>query len=84
MLMLMCYLHRFHLDGEDIFADADSIDAVPRRPEIAFLNVDADSIDSAPRRPGFMNAIQISDDEMDAVSAFLFLYSFVHRENCCM
>lgn len=42
-----------YLDAEDIFADADSIDAaniVPRRPGV-----------------GFLNAIQISDDEMDAV-----------------
>lgn len=54
-----------YLDAEDIFADADSVDAVPRRPGIGYSN--ADSMDAAPRRPGFLNAIQISDDEMDAV-----------------
>lgn len=67
--------HNF-ADAEDIFADADSIDAVPRRAGMAYLNVDADSIESNSRQPGFMNAIQISDDEMDAVCAVV-LFSFV-------
>lgn len=44
------HINEILVDAEDIFADADSIDAVPRRPGV-----------------GFMSAIQISDDEMDAV-----------------
>lgn len=41
-------------DAEDIFADADSIDAVPNRPNVR-------------RSLRYLNSIQISDDEMDAV-----------------
>lgn len=49
---------------------------MPRRAGIAYLNVDADSIDSTQRQPGFLNAIQISDDEMDAVRVVFWLISF--------
>lgn len=72
------FAHYRFIDAEDIFADADSIDAVPPRPGIAYMNVDADSIDSTSRQPGFMNAIQISDDEMDAVCVLFDLCCLQH------
>lgn len=54
----------FHLnsDAEDIFADTNSIDAVPSRPNVR-------------RGVRFMSAIQISDDEMDAVCILLPFFS---------
>lgn len=44
-------------DAEDIFADTNSIDAVPSRPNVR-------------RGARYLSAIQISDDEMDAVCIF--------------
>lgn len=45
-------------DAEDIFADTDSIDAIPNRPNVR-------------RSLRYLNSIQISDDEMDAVCILL-------------
>lgn len=47
---------------EALFADADSIDAVPNRPNVR-------------RSLRYLNSIQISDDEMDAVRIDVLLLS---------
>ena len=49
---------------EALFADADSIDAVPSRPNVR-------------RSLRYLNSIQISDDEMDAVRIEFFLIVFL-------
>lgn len=49
---------------EALFADADSIDAVPNRPNVR-------------RSHRYLNSIQISDDEMDAVRIEFFLIVFL-------
>lgn len=55
-------------DAEDIFADTNSIDAVPSRPNVR-------------RGARYLSAIQISDDEMDAVCIFRASRGFIFEKN---
>lgn len=55
--MRLLFIARPFLDAEDIFADTNSIDAMPSRP-------------NARRGHRYLSAIPISDDEIDAVCCF--------------